>query len=49
MFANNVISNAQYVTETVYSSDDKFEYAQAVCNLELQSGTKYAKISTPDP
>jgi hypothetical protein len=29
------IENAKYVTETIYKSDDKFDYVQAVLNMEL--------------
>ena len=47
---NKSIENAKYVTETIYKSDDKFAYVQAVMNMELQAASRYTKIfcNTPE-
>jgi len=42
------IENTKYVTDIVYKSDDKFDYLQAVLNMELQSATKWTKIIEGD-
>jgi hypothetical protein len=43
------IKNAQFVAESIYKSDDKFDYLQAILNMELQSANKHSKIYEPDP
>lgn len=43
------IEHAKYVVDTIYKSeDDKFEYVQAVINMELQAASRYTKIFPVD-
>ena len=38
------IENAKFVADTIYKSDDKFDYIKAVMNMELQAASRYTKM-----
>jgi len=42
------ITNAKTVVDSIYKSDDKFEYVGAVLNMELQMASRYTKIFPVD-
>lgn len=42
------IQNAKFVVDSVYKSDDKFEFVQAVINMELNIASRYTKIFPED-
>ena len=47
--ARNCIKYSHILCTTVYESDDKFGFVQAVLNMELQCASKYSKIVEKDP
>lgn len=43
------IEHSRYVVDTIYKSeDDKFEYVQAVINMELQMASRFTKLFPAD-
>ena len=38
------IEHAKFVSASIYKSADKFEYLQAVLNMELQAASRYTKL-----
>jgi hypothetical protein len=42
------IQNAKFVVDSVYKSDDKFEFVKAVINMELNIASRYTKIFPED-
>ena len=48
--ARNTIECAKEVSKVIYKTEDdsKFEYLQAVLNMELQCASKYAKLIETD-
>lgn len=49
--ARNCIDCAQEVTKVIYAVDEdsKYDYLQAVLNMELQCASKYSKLLENDP
>jgi len=49
-YARKCIECAQDVTKVIYAIDDegKFDYLQAVLNMELQCASKYSKLMESD-
>ena len=42
------IEHSKFVCETIYKSEDKFEYVQPILNMELQAASRLTKIYYKD-